>query len=131
NEPETKQQSTVWIFKDELNQTKKISGKPPKVACFFGKTRYVTTGLFEHRRTVDSEWYTTIYLSKKNKRNKNSPSVHHNNSSSDTKLQILAFLTGKNDGSSPYSPDLEPMAFLFLHIKQNARPTICFDSNLF
>ena len=40
-EPETKQQSAVWIFEDEPNPTKIVRGKSTSkqiFACFFGKT---------------------------------------------------------------------------------------------
>jgi len=39
-EPETKQQSTVWVFEDEPNPTKVVRGRSTSkqmVACFFGK----------------------------------------------------------------------------------------------
>ena len=39
-EPETKQQSTVWVFEDEPNPTKVVLGRSTlkqMVACFFGK----------------------------------------------------------------------------------------------
>ena len=45
-EPETKQQSTVWVFKDEPNPTKVVYGRSTlkqMVACFFGKTGHVAT----------------------------------------------------------------------------------------
>ena len=32
------------------------------VVCFFGKTGHVATVPLEHRRKVNSEWYTTICL---------------------------------------------------------------------
>ena len=44
NEPEIKQQSTVWVFQDEPYPTKVTrarSTSKQKVVCFFGKTRYV------------------------------------------------------------------------------------------
>jgi len=31
-----------------------------KWSCFFGKTGHVATSTLEQRRTVDSEWYTTM-----------------------------------------------------------------------
>ena len=59
--PETKQQSTMWVFDPEPNVTKIVCGKvttKQMVACFFGKTGHVATVPLEHRRTVNSEWYT-------------------------------------------------------------------------
>ena len=57
-EPETKQQSTVWIFQDEPNPTKVVRGRSTSkqmVACFFKITRHVTTVPFEQSRTINSE----------------------------------------------------------------------------
>ena len=63
-EPETKQQSNVWIFEPEPNPTKVVCGKitSDQVACFFWKTGHLATVPLENRRTVNSEWYTTICL---------------------------------------------------------------------
>ena len=63
-EPETKQQSTVWVFQDELNLTKVIRGRSTSKqmvmwTCFIGKTNHVATVPLEHCRTINSEWYTT------------------------------------------------------------------------
>ena len=66
-EAETKQQSTVWVFEDEPNPTVVALGKitsKQMMACFFCKTDHVATVPLEHRRTVNSEWYTTICLPK-------------------------------------------------------------------
>ena len=57
-EPETKQQSTVWVFQDEPNPTKVVRARSTSkqmVACFFGKTGHVATVPLEERRTVNSE----------------------------------------------------------------------------
>ena len=65
-DPETKQQSIVWVFEDEPNPTKIVRGRSTSklMASFFFKTGHVATVPLEHRRTVNSEWYTTICLSK-------------------------------------------------------------------
>ncbi|MEB2589925.1 hypothetical protein SOP87_30320, partial [Bacillus cereus] len=58
-EPERKQQSTVWFFKDEPNPTKVVRARSTSkqtVPCFFGKTGHVATVPLEERRTVNSEW---------------------------------------------------------------------------
>ena len=65
--PESKQESTVWVFEDEPYPTKVVlsrSTSKQMVACFFGKTGHLATAPLEHRRTVNSEWYTTIGLTK-------------------------------------------------------------------
>ena len=44
-EPESKQQSTVWVFQDEPNPTKVArtrSTSKQMIACFFGKTEHVS-----------------------------------------------------------------------------------------
>lgn len=132
-EPETKQQSTVWVFQAEPNPTKVIRGRSTSkqmVACFFGITGHVATVELERRRTVNSEWYTTICLPevfreirKKNKKRR--IILHHDNASSHTSAQTKEFLTGQNIelmGHPPYSPDLAPNDFfLFPHIKKKLR----------
>ena len=57
-EPETKQQSTVWVFQDEPNPTKVVRGRSTSkqmVACFFGITRHVATVPLEQGKTINSE----------------------------------------------------------------------------
>ncbi|GFT41022.1 putative mariner transposase [Nephila pilipes] len=64
-EPETKQQSTVWVFQDEAKPTKVVRGRSTSkqmIACFFGINGHVAIVALEQRRTVNSEWYTTICL---------------------------------------------------------------------
>ena len=98
-----------------------------KKHCFSGKTGHVATVPLEQRRTVNSEWYTTIFLPevfgeirKTNKRRR--IIVHHDNASSHTSAQNNAFLTGQNVklmGYTPYNPDLAPNDFFLLpHIKK-------------
>ena len=69
------------------------------VAYFFCKTGNVATVPLEHRRTVNSEWYTTICLPKVfgeiGKRNKRRQIIiHHDNANSYTSALISALLTG-------------------------------------
>ena len=57
-EPETKQQSTMWVYEPEPNPTEVVyerSTSKQMVACFFGKTGHVATDPVEHRRAVNSE----------------------------------------------------------------------------
>ena len=89
-EPESKQQSTVWVFQDEPNPTKIArtqSTSKQMIACFFGKTKHVAIVPLEQRRTYNSEWYTTISLPvvfqeirKTNRRRRFT--LHHDNASS-------------------------------------------------
>ena len=64
-EPERIQQSTVWMFQDEPNPTKDACARrtfKQMIARFFGKTGHVGIVPPKQRRTVNSEWYTTICL---------------------------------------------------------------------
>lgn len=132
-EPETKQQSTVWVFQDEPNPTKVTRSRSTSkqmVACFFAKTGHVATVPLEQRRTVNSEWYTTICLPevfgelrKTNRRRR--IILHHDNASSHTSAQTKDFLSTQNVelmGHPAYSPDLAPNDFfLFPSIKNKLR----------
>ncbi|GFT62367.1 hypothetical protein NPIL_589351 [Nephila pilipes] len=63
-EPETKQQSTVWVFQDEAKPTKVVRGRSTSkqmIACFFGINGHVATVALEQRRTVNSERRITKY----------------------------------------------------------------------
>ena len=54
-ETETKQQSTVWVFKPEPNPTNVVCGKTTlkkMFACFIGKTSDVATVCLEQCMTV-------------------------------------------------------------------------------
>ncbi|GFT06853.1 mariner transposase, partial [Nephila pilipes] len=100
-EPETKQQSTVWVFQDEAKPTKVVRGRSTSkqmIACFFGINGHVATVALEQRRTVNSEWYMTICLPEVigeiRKKQKNRRIIlHHDNASSHTSTQTKAFLT--------------------------------------
>ena len=64
-EPKSKQKSTVWVFQYKSNPTKGARARSTfkyMIACFFGKTGHVAIVPLEQRRTVNSEWYTTICL---------------------------------------------------------------------
>ncbi|GFT44493.1 HTH_48 domain-containing protein [Nephila pilipes] len=57
-EPETKQQSTVWVFQDEAKPTKVVRGRSTSkqmIACFFSINGHVATVALEQSRTVNSE----------------------------------------------------------------------------
>ena len=67
HEQVTIQQSTMLVFEPEPNPTKVVCGKitsKQMVACFICKTGHVATVSFKHRRTANSEWCTTICMSK-------------------------------------------------------------------
>ena len=67
-EPESKQKS---IFQDESNPTKVARARSTSkqmIACVFGRTGYVAIVPLEQRRSVNSEWYTTICLPESSKK---------------------------------------------------------------
>ena len=64
-EPESKQQSIVWVFQDEPNPTKDTRARSTSkqmIAYFFRKTGHIAIVPLEQHITVSSEWYTTISL---------------------------------------------------------------------
>ena len=133
-EPECKQQSTVRMFQDEPNPTKFARARSTSkqmIACFFEKkTGNVAIVPLEQRRTVNSEWYTTICLPvvfqeirKTNHRRR--ITFHPDNASSHTSAQTTAFLSTQNIdliSHPPYSSDLAPNDFfLFPYVKNKMR----------
>ena len=104
-EPESKQQSAVWVFQDEPNPKKggraRRSSKQIIACFFFRKTGHVAIVPLEQCRLVNSEWYITIYLPvmfkeirKTNRRRR--ITLHHDNASSHTSDQTTAFLSTQN-----------------------------------
>ena len=96
------------------------------LACFFGETGHVAIVPLEQRRTVNSEWYTTLSLPvvfqeirKTNQRRR--ITLHHVNESSHTSAQTTAcFSTLNIDLMShpPYCLDLAPNdLFLCPHVE--------------
>lgn len=82
------------------------------------------------RKTVNSEWYTTICLPEviseiRKKIPKRRIILHHDNASSHTSAHTTAYLAGEKIelmGHAPYSPDLAPNDFfLFPQIKTKLR----------
>lgn len=132
-EPQTKQQSTVWVFQNEPKPTKVVRSRSvakKMIACFFNKTGHVATIALEDRRTVNAEWYTTICLpeviNELRKSNRNRRIIlHHDNASAHTARQTIDYLKQQNVElmtHCPYSPDLSPNDFfLFPNIKNKMR----------
>lgn len=132
-EPETKNQSTVWVFQSEENPTKVTRSRSTAkqmVACFFTKTGHVATVPLEKQKTVNSAWYTTICLPEvfgelRKSNAKRRIILHHDNASSHTSHQTSEYLATQNIelmGHPPYSPDLAPnYFFLFPTIKNKLR----------
>ena len=66
-DPDTKQQSVVWVFTDENPQVKfkrNRSGSKQMIACFFAKFGHVATIPLEDRKTVTADWYVNYCLPK-------------------------------------------------------------------
>lgn len=132
-DPETKQQSTVWVFQDEANPTKVARARSTAkqmVACFFAKTGHVATISLVDRKTVNADWYTTICLPEVfdelwRSSRKRRIILHHDNASSHTANATIEFLRTQSVelmGHPPYSPDLAPNDFfLFPTIKKKLR----------
>jgi [histone H3]-lysine36 N-dimethyltransferase SETMAR len=132
-DPETKQQSTVWVFQNEAKPTKVVRSRSvlkKMVASFFKITGHVATVALDDRKTVNADWYTTICLPevigeiRKNNR-KRRIILHHDNASAHTADLTTAFLSEEKVelmSHSPYSPDLAPCDFfLFPAIKKKLR----------
>ena len=96
--------------------------------CFLDKTVHVTTVPLEHRRTVNSEWYATIYLPKVleeiRKTNKRSESLFNMTSLFTTtnralthRLKVAPYCLAKThriDGSAAVQPWLGRQWLLFI-----------------
>jgi [histone H3]-lysine36 N-dimethyltransferase SETMAR len=132
-EPESKRQSSEWVFPDEPNPTKvkrsRSAGKK-MIASFFKKIGPVVSVALENRRTVNAEWYTTICLPTvfekvRQNRPRSRIVLHQDNASSHNAEETKKFLaTNRIDLMThpPYSPDLAPCDFfLFPYIKDKMR----------
>lgn len=132
-EPETKQQSTVWVFEDESSPTKVVRSRSVSkkmIAAFFGIKGLIAIVPLEDRKTVNSDWYTSICLpiviAEVRKNNpKRDIVLHHDNASAHTAKNTNDYLEAKNIklmSHCPYSPDLAPNDFfLFPKIKKIMR----------
>jgi len=132
-EPDSKTQSTVWSFVNELKPTKVTRSRSVSkkmVASFVSKSGHVATICLEDRKTVNADWYTTICLpeviAELRKSNSNRRIIlHHDNASSHTARRTIEFLAeNKIDlmDHPPYSPDLSPNDFFtFPRIKEKLR----------
>ena len=132
-EPETKQQSTVWVFPDDPRPTKVVrarSASKKMIAAFFGKSGYIATVPLEDHRTINALWYTTICLPKvvaelRKKNSKRRIILHQDNASSHIASLTMDYLKREKIElmtHCPYSPDLAPNDyFLFPFIKNKMR----------
>ena len=96
------------------------------IACFVGRTGHVAIVPLQQSRTVNSEWYTTSWLSVvfqdiRKTKSRRQITFHHENTSSPTSAQTTAFLSTQSIdlmSHPPYGPDLALNDFfLFLYVK--------------
>ena len=131
-DPETKQQSAVWVFPDEIPPVKfkrNRSASKHMIDCFFAKFGHVATISLEDRKTVTADWYVNHCLPKvfqawctrSSRTGVRGLLLHHDNASAYTAAVTLDFLAASDVQlvtHPPYSPDLAPCDwFLFPSIK--------------
>ena len=115
-DPETKQQSEVWVFSDEnppVKLKRNRSASKQMTACFFAKFDHVATIPFEDTKIVTADWYVRGLL------------LHHDNASAHTAAVTLDFLA-TNDVQlvthPQYSPELASCDwFLFPSVKRQMK----------
>ena len=137
-DPETKQQSSVWVFPGDPIPVKykrtRSTGKQ-MVASFIAKSGHVATVELQDRRTVTSDWYVHQCLPRVleawRMRRPGTGTLglmlHHDNASAHTAHVTTDFLASEGVqllSHPPYSPDLAPCDFfLFPHVKKQLRGT--------
>ena len=122
SDPETKQQSAVWVFPNENPPSiqKKRSASKHMIACFFAKFGHVVTIPLEDRKTVTADWYVnhclpTIFQAWCKRRPLTGVlglPLHHDNASAHTAAVTLDYLAARDvqlvTHPPYYSPDLAP-----------------------
>ena len=135
-DPETKQQSAVWVFSDEnppVQFQRNSSASTEMIACFCAKFGHVATILLEDGKTVTADWYVNHSLPKifqawcrrRPEMGVRGLLLHHDNASAHTAAVTLDFLAA-NDVQlvthPPYSLDLVPSGcFLLLSVKRQLK----------
>lgn len=135
-DPETKQQSTVWLFRDESRPQKvkrsRSSGKQ-MVATFVSQSGHIATIPLQEQKTVTARWYIDICIPQVienwlilHPRLKTSQLFwHHDNASSHKAIVTLDFFAENSIQvlpHPPYSPDLAPCDFfVFPKVKEQLR----------
>ena len=135
-DPETKQQSAMWVFPDENPPVKfKRNRRAFKqmIACFFVKFGHVATIPFEDRKTATADWYVIHCLPKvfqawctlSPQTGVRGLLLHQDNASVHTAAVTLDFLAASDVQlvtHPPYSPDLAPCNwFLFPSAKRQLK----------
>ena len=91
-DPETKAQSSVWLFPGDtppLKFKRSRSTSKRMVASYIAKTGHITTIPLEERRTVAADWYMHQCLPKvlhavRTRRPKSGITLHHDNAPAQT-----------------------------------------------
>lgn len=135
-DPETKSQSSVWLFVGETPPTKTSKSRSvgkKMVASFFSKTGHIATIPLEDQRTVTAHWYVhqclpkvfDAWCTRRPKTGLRGLKLHHDNASAHTAAATLDFLAEKGVQlvtHPAYSPDLSPCDwFLFPYVKNQLR----------
>ena len=121
-DPETKQQSAVWVFPDENRPVKfkrNRSASKQTIACFFAKISHVATIQLEDRKTVTADWYVNhcfpkifeAWCERRPRTCVRDLLLNHDNASTHTAALNLDFLAASDVQlvtHPPYSPDLVP-----------------------
>ena len=121
-DPETKQQSAVWVFPDENRPVKfkrNRSASKQTIACFFAKISHVATMQLEDRKTVTADWYVNhcfpkifeAWCKRRPRTCVRDLLLNHDNASTHTAALTLDFLAASDVQlvtHPPYSPDLVP-----------------------
>ena len=114
-EPESKRQSSVWVFQSELKPIKVVRSRSvakKMVASFVAKSGHVATIALENQRTVNAQWNTTISL----------PEVIAEHRKDRVSKSFLEQHNVEVLDHPPYSPDLSPNEFsTFPRIKNMLR----------
>ena len=131
-DPETKQQSAVWVFPDEnppMKFKRNRSVAKQMIACFFAKFCHVGTISFDDRKTVTADWYVNhclpnifqTWCKRRLRTGVRGLLLHHDNASAYIAAVTLDFLAARDVQlvtHPPYSPDLAPCDwFLFPSVK--------------
>jgi histone-lysine N-methyltransferase SETMAR len=137
-DPETKQQSAVWVFQEEEQPTKVVrsrSASKRMVAVFFRRQGLVKMVPLLEQATVTAAWYTTVCLpavfselhTTRPKTGLRGILLHHDNASAHSAAKTVDFLHEAGVQlvpHPPYSPDLSPCDFfLFPKIKHLLKGT--------
>lgn len=135
-EPESKQQSRVWVFDDEPRPTKLKRSRcvaKQMVAVFVRKFGVVAAIPLEPGKTVNAQWYANTCLPEvfkqlratRPKTGLRGLLLHHDNARAHTAAFTLGFLDKagvKLLRHPPYSPDLAPCDFyVFRELKRRLR----------